>query len=146
MPVLDNSRRERFAQALARGLYQADAYAEAGYIRSTAAAARLANRASIQARVAEIRDGVAARTEIDVAMVTQNLIRIAGKAEAFGGAPGLGVARSAWMDAAKLNRLMSDKGEVGGEKAAVVLSSRPMSEEEWLATYGVGGADDGEPG
>lgn len=142
MPVLDNPRRERFAQALARGLNQPDAYAEAGYCRSTAAANRLAKHASVQTRVAEIMDGVAAITETDVALVTQNLIRIAGKAEAFGGAPGLGVARSAWMDAAKLNRLMSDKGKVGGSKAVVVLSSRPMSEEEWLATYGAGGANE----
>ena len=49
--------------------------------------------------------------EITLADVTANLKRIAQAAEEEGGAPGLSVARAAWMDVAKLNRLVVDNSE-----------------------------------
>jgi phage terminase small subunit len=141
MAVLDNPRQERFAQGLARGLDHTEAYVEAGYRRSTSAASRLAKDPAVKARAAELMDRAAERTEIDVALVTANLIRIAGKAEEAGGAPGLGVARAAWMDAAKLNRLMSERSEPAHKGQVLVLSAEPMTEEEWEAKYGPGGTE-----
>ena len=53
MPALKNPRHERFAQRLAEGMTQVEAYTGAGYRgRPESHAARLAGRADVQARVA----------------------------------------------------------------------------------------------
>src|SRR5215471_15103923 len=54
MPVLSNPRRERFAQYLAAGMPQVEAYEKAGYARDTGAAARVSAIASVRQRVAEL--------------------------------------------------------------------------------------------
>lgn len=112
MPVLPNSRHERFAQELAKGENQTDAYVNAGYKESRSAAARLAADVNICARVAEIQERAAVRTEITVAGITDRLLAIAAKAEAASDAPMLQAARAALMDAAKLNGLVVDKSKV----------------------------------
>lgn len=109
MPALDNPKHERFAQELAKGKSQADAYADAGYSPSEPHASRLASNGKVASRVREIQDRAAVRTEITVAGITANLLRIASKAEGVEGAPGLAVARAAQMDIAKLNGLVIDK-------------------------------------
>lgn len=76
MPVLDNTRHEAFAQALARGLSASDAYTDAGYKESRSAASRLSSNVNITARVAEIVGRGSQRAEIDVAKVLQELGRI----------------------------------------------------------------------
>jgi hypothetical protein len=138
MPTLQNSRHERFAQGLARGLTQAQAHAEAGYCGLPSAACRLFKNPMVQVRIAEIMERAAARAEITVELVTENLVRIAGKAEDTDGAPGLNVARAAWMDTAKLNGLLVDRSEAPGSNVTWVISDRPMTEEEWEETYGAG--------
>lgn len=111
MPALSNSRHERFAQALAKGNSQADAYLEAGYKASRSAAARLAADVNICERVAEIAERVAIRTEVTAAEITDRLLAIARKAEGKDEAAMLQVARASLMDAAKLNGLVVDKSE-----------------------------------
>lgn len=64
MPALDNPRHERFAQDLAKGKSAADAYVSAGYQESRSAASRLSTNVNVVARVAEIQDRSAIRTEI----------------------------------------------------------------------------------
>ena len=59
MPVLPNQRHERYAQELAKGKSQIDAYEKAGYKPDSGAAARLSGNVSIQARVAELQQRVA---------------------------------------------------------------------------------------
>ena len=54
MPVLDDPRRERFAQGLADGKTQLQAYAAAGFGKSKSAPSRLAKEPRIQARVGEL--------------------------------------------------------------------------------------------
>lgn len=73
MPALKNSKHERFAQALARGLSQVDAYEAAGYRRNRGAASRLAEDVSICKRLAELQSRVAARVEITAADLLQEL-------------------------------------------------------------------------
>jgi hypothetical protein len=146
MAALENSRHERFAQGLAKGLTQAQAYAEAGYCGSSSAACRLLKTPRIQARAAEITERAAARAEINVGLVTENLVRIAGKAEDLCGAPGLGVARAIWMDAAKLNGLLAERSEAPGSNVRWVISDRPMTEEEWMEKYGAGEPEGGAVG
>lgn len=69
MPVLDNARYERFAQELAKGTSQTDAYLAAGYKGDRTAASRLSTNVNIQARVAELKTAIAERVEIDEAYV-----------------------------------------------------------------------------
>ena len=109
MPVLSNPRHERMAQGLFKGKSQIEAYDEAGYSPNPSAASRLANDVKICERVTELQGKAATRSEITVASITENLMRLAQKGEQLNEAPGLSVARAAWMDAAKLNGLVVDK-------------------------------------
>lgn len=122
--VLANPKHERFAQELAKGKSQAEAYEAAGYAKSRSAASRLAEDVNICERVAELQTRVAVRTEITVAGITSRLLNIADVAEKTGVAidpitgeakdsssKHLGVARAALMDAAKLNGLVVDQTE-----------------------------------
>lgn len=111
MGALSNSRHERFAQALAKGLSQSEAYEDAGYKPSRSAAARLAADVNICERVSAIQNRAAERTEISVASITERLLAIATRAEKSGDAPMLQAARASLMDAAKLNGLVVEKGE-----------------------------------
>ena len=54
MPELKNTKHELFAQALAKGKTQIEAYVEAGYQPNDGNAAKTANRDDVQARVKEI--------------------------------------------------------------------------------------------
>lgn len=137
MPILSNTRHERFAQALATGLSQADAYVEAGYKASRSAAARLAADVNICERVAEIAERVAVRTEVTAAEITGRLLAIAKKAEGKDEAAMLQVARASLMDAAKLNGLVVDKSEAN---LNADVSLRP-SRVEFVAPHA---DDDGE--
>lgn len=111
MPALSNPKHERFAQALAKGMTQAEAYADAGYKPSEPNASRLTSNDKVQKRVAELQERAAVRTEITVASITERLLAIATKAEKSGDAPMLQAARASLMDAAKLNGLVVEKGE-----------------------------------
>lgn len=111
MPVLSNAKHERFAQGIAKGLSQTDAYAEAGYKGDRTAASRLSTNVNVTRRVAELQGKAAIRTEITVASVTERLLAIATKAECKSEAPMLQVARASLMDAAKLNGLVIDKAD-----------------------------------
>jgi hypothetical protein len=111
MPLLDNPKHEIYAQELAKGASQKDAYETAGYKPSEQHACRLASNGKVAARVSEIMGKAAVRAEISIASVTESLLRIAEKAEQLRDASGLSVARNAWMDAAKINGLIIDKAE-----------------------------------
>lgn len=115
MPVLSNPKHERFAQELAKGRIQAEAYAEAGYAPSEPHASRLASNGKVTARVAELLGRAAIRTEITVAGITDRLLAIAVLSEKSTDAPMLSVARASLMDAAKLNGLVIDKAKVEGD-------------------------------
>jgi len=109
MPALTNPKHERFAQELAKGKTQAEAYQAAGYAPSEPNASRLTSNDKVAARVAEIQERAAVRAEISVASITERLLAIAKKGEGKDDAPMLSVARASLMDAAKLNGLIVDK-------------------------------------
>ncbi|MFG1182135.1 terminase small subunit [Xanthobacter versatilis] len=136
MPPLRNGRRERFAQLVAEGRTAVEAYTEAGFRENRQNAHRLANDPDVRRRIAELQERGAMRAEITLADVTEHLKRIAMAAEAEGGAPGLSVARAAWMDVAKLNGLVVDKSE--SVSVTHTITDKPMSDEEWAAEYGAG--------
>ena len=88
MPVLKNSRHERFARFLAKGLSQRQAYLQAGYETKTDAAAdasgaRLAAQPAVRARIEELAAAVADRSEITRAWVVEKVRGLALKAEAL---------------------------------------------------------------
>jgi len=115
MAALTNPRHERFAQELAKGQTQAEAYAAAGYKPSEPNASRLTSNDKVRERVAEILERGALRAEVNVATLTTDLLRLRDKGEALGDAAGLSVARNSVMDIAKLNGLVIDKAEIAAD-------------------------------
>ena len=75
MPVLDNARHERFAQELAKGKSQTQAYIAAGYSPNGADghAARLVGNGRINARVMELKERAAAKVEWGIADAIREL-------------------------------------------------------------------------
>jgi hypothetical protein len=114
---LKNARHEKFAQELAKGTAQSEAYKRAGYSAegnvAEAAASRLLRDVKISARVAELKERAAERAVVTVEGITQRLLKIAEKGEGAADAPLLSVARASLMDAAKLNGLIIDRSKVG---------------------------------
>jgi hypothetical protein len=113
MPVLENVRHERFAQELAKGKTQEQAYIDAGYSANGArvAASKLLTNANIAERVTELQSVVADKSTWDAARIINNLARYAEKGEAIAEPAGLSVARASMMDIGKLLGLIVDKGE-----------------------------------
>jgi hypothetical protein len=74
MPVLKNPKHERFAQEVASGKTQVEAYEIAGYKPNDGNAAQLAKRPEISARVAEINGIAADKVAIDKSWVLERLI------------------------------------------------------------------------
>lgn len=123
MAILPNQKHELFAQALAKGKTQEEAYVEAGYKPDRGAASRLSAKVNISARVAELQERAATRTELTVADLTRRLLAIAAKGETATDAPLLSVARASLMDAAKLNGLIVDRKELSGPDGADIPTS-----------------------
>lgn len=76
MPALSNPKHERFAQELAKGKSQAEAYSAAGYAPSEPNASRLTRNDKIQTRVAEIQERGAIRSEITIASLMEEAAEI----------------------------------------------------------------------
>ena len=75
MPPLENARHERFAQELARGKTQEQAYIDAGYSPNGArgASSKLQTIANIGQRVAELQERAAMRVELTLADIIQEI-------------------------------------------------------------------------
>lgn len=89
MPQLRIARHEVFAQHIAAGETNLEAYLSAGYTfisqqTTSACASRLLKNANVAARVAELRAGIALRHEITVDSLVQKLEDIAAQASSLG--------------------------------------------------------------
>ena len=73
MGVLSNPRHERFAQLLAKGIPQEDAYYQAGYEGNKTAASRLANDVNICKRVSTLLERGAIRVELTLADIINEI-------------------------------------------------------------------------
>jgi len=136
MPALPNPKHERFAQELAKGKTADEAYVIAGYSENRGNCIRLKANESILKRLSELQERAATRAEISIASVTESLLRIAEKAEQLGEAAGLNVAKTAWMDAAKVNGLVVDRSVSENVNTNYVVSSDPVdSVEDWEAEH-----------
>ena len=77
MGVLPNAKHELYAQELAQGRGQAEAYRLAGYTGGETNASRLASNDKVSARVAELQMAAAERVELTVGGVLMELWKIA---------------------------------------------------------------------
>jgi len=136
LPSLENPRWERFAQELAKGKTADEAYVIAGYSENRGNCIRLKANESVLRRLTELQERAATRAEISIASVTESLLRIAEKAEQLGEAAGLNVAKTAWMDAAKVNGLIVDRAVSENVNTNYVVSGDPVgSVEDWEAEH-----------
>jgi hypothetical protein len=111
VPVLKNAKHERFAQELAKGKSQAEAYVAAGYKPSRSAATRLAADVNICERLAAIQERGAVRAELTLADIIDELEE-ARQVALTAATPQSGSAVAATMGKAKLLGLVVDKAEV----------------------------------
>lgn len=113
---LENTKHEKFAQALAKGMTQAAAYAGAGYAPSDPHAARLARNGKVEVRVLELQSRAAEKVEFTIADMAKQLDedrKFARECET----PAAAV--SASMGKAKLLGMLTDKIE---QKVSVHLT------------------------
>lgn len=109
MPLLKSPKRERFAQELAKGKSQVEAYESAGYKPHDSNAAKLANDPEIIGRVSEIIGRAALRAEVTVASILSELDEVR---ELAVNIEQPGPAVQAIMGKAKVAGLLIDKAEV----------------------------------
>ena len=129
MPALANAKWERFAQGLAKGKTQAEAYADAGYKPSEPNASRLTSNDKVQARVAELQDIGSLRAEVTIASLIQEAAEIQEAAKAdkqYSAATAALTAKAKlaglWIDKAEnTNRNVVDPAEVSDAELAAVL-------------------------
>lgn len=81
MPALLNSKHERFASGLAKGLSASEAYEAAGYKPSRSAACRLSTNVNVRRRVSEMQDKAAEKATWSAADRLLALKRISDAAE-----------------------------------------------------------------
>ena len=106
MAAIDNRKHELFAQALAKGMTQVEAYQDAGYKPDVGAACRLSKNVKVVDRVAELQERMAVRIEVTVEDIMRDLEEDRRLAHENGQA---GAAVSATMGKAKLFGLITDK-------------------------------------
>lgn len=141
MPVLPNPRYERFAQGVAKGKSQHDAYIYAGYSAGKAAkdvrsnAGTLARKPEVAARIAELQDGQAKRIGVTVDHLVAELddmLRLAKRVKH----PAAGV--GAILAKGKLLGLIVDKAEVDAtirKPAREATDQQQMTMDEWKAKF-----------
>jgi hypothetical protein len=111
MPILKNSRHERFCQELAKGKPASEAYVLAGFKPDRGAASRLSSKVSIRARVVELQAPVAEKTQITLERLTE--MYLADREAAYKSGQ-LAVAKSAADSLAKMYGYFIERHEHGG--------------------------------
>jgi len=120
VPALKNARHERFAQELASGKCQADAYEAAGYAPSEPNASRLTRNDKVSARVAEIQGKAAARVVLTIDDIAKQLDEDRAFARQSGSAA---AAVAATMGKAKVLGLIVDKSDLSSSDGS--MSPKP---------------------
>jgi phage terminase small subunit len=130
MPVLDNARHERFAQALAKGETADAAYVSAGFSANRGNAARLNANESVRKRVAELQAKAAEKAVVTVEDIARQLDEDRDFARTNGSAA---AAVAATLGKAKVLGLVVDKAE--NVNYNVDVTDEPASEEDWAAEH-----------
>ncbi len=148
MPVLANSRHEIFAQELAKGKTQVDAYTIAGFKPNDGHAARLAGDGRIIARVGELLERAAERTVCTIYDIAEQLDEDRLFARELENA---GAAISATMGKAKVLGLLTEKVEHTGANGEAIKFEQVQNDADAFrravvglaARAGEAGADSG---
>jgi len=137
MPVLSNPRYERFAQGVAKGKSQHEAYVYAGYpkqqdpVNLRSSASTVARRPEVAARIQELQDKQAKRIGVTVDQLLEELQLFANLARQIK-QPSAGV--GAVLAKAKLLGLITDKVEIGAnvrKPAKAPTDAKQMTLAEW---------------
>lgn len=132
MPVLNNAKHELFAQGIAKGESQRQAYIAAGYTASInpdvtdAAASRLLRDVRVSARVQELQNKAAARAEITLESWIQEGAELMRAALAAGDST---AASQQYERVAKVAGFWIDRSE--GSQVVRSVSAEPMTPEQW---------------
>lgn len=129
---LKNSRQERFAQELAKGKSQLDAYVAAGYKPDDGAACRLSGNVRVADRVAELKSRAAEKVVVTVADIAAQLDEDRDFARRVESAA---AAVSATMGKAKVLGLILDKHEHSVDPKLAALIEKGMSAKEAAEKY-----------
>jgi hypothetical protein len=141
MPVLSNARYERFAQAVARGKTQHDAYKYAGFNPNQAAkdcrsnAGKLARKPDVAARIVELQEKQAKRIGVTVDALIEELddmLKLAKRVKH----PAAGV--GAILAKGKLLGLIVDRAEVDGtirKPSRVPTADKQMTLADWQKKF-----------
>lgn len=130
MPKLHNAKHELFAQGLAKGMSQADAYGFAGYKPSEPHASRLARNGKVRDRVAELQEKVAIRAEWTAADRLKMLSDIA--KEAIGKDPRVAVSAIAEANKMQGSHAPSQLRHSGPNGGAIPLIDLSKATEDQL--------------
>lgn len=130
MPVLENTRHERFAQGLAKGKSATEAYTDAGYQGDRTAASRLSTNVNVQARIAELQSRAAEKAVTTVEDIARQLDEDRAFARENGAAA---AAVSATMGKAKVLGLVIEKSE--NVNLNYDVTDEPQSEDDWAAEH-----------
>jgi phage terminase small subunit len=126
MPILRNPRHEKFATEIVAGKSAAEAYELAGYKSNYGNCIRLKGNERLVARVAELQHAGAARAEVSVASILEELEQ-ARKIALKRGQPSAAVQAS--MCKAKILGLIIDRREVGDPGAFDDKTDEELIEE-----------------
>ena len=128
MPVLKNTRHERFAQNLAKGMSATEAYETAGYKANGPNAGRMTKNDEIVKRIAELQNRAAEKTGYTIVKATAELEEARQLATTEKNPAAM---VSASMGKAKVNGLLVDKHLVG------MKSIKDMNENELRTLLGI---------
>jgi hypothetical protein len=137
MPILSNSRHERFAQGLAAGKTAGDAYEAAGYKPNAHNAATLRRKQTISTRVAELLKPAADAIEsagkaAGVSIQTIHAMLLEDRALARENSQAAAAVK-ATESLGRLYGLYVERQTTDG--TVRILSDKPMTEDEWQREY-----------
>jgi len=124
MPVLENPNHELFAQGLAKGKTQIEAYEAAGYSPDRGAACRLSANVNVQERVSELQEKAAKRVLVTVESLAEELDEAKGVAK---GEKQSSAMVQAIMGKAKLFGLGSETRKLTGAITVVTITAEKLA-------------------
>ena len=132
MAALKNQKHELFAQALAKGKSQTEAYALAGYSPSEQNASRLRRNDKVQDRLKELQSKGAERAAVTI----ESLIAEAAEIQAAALKEGQHSAAVAALTAkAKLSGLWIERQQSENTNVNYAVSDEPQTEQEWAERH-----------
>jgi hypothetical protein len=128
MPALSNQRHERFAQEIAQGTPQVEAYGKVGYKPVDANASRLINSDKVRTRIAELQGKAAQKLNVTIESLMQEAdeIQRAAKADKQHSA-----SVAAMTAKAKLAGLWVERSDNVNTNANYAISDEPESDADW---------------